>query len=114
RYHGMAPLVSLLVDEGIVEAEALHQTETFARAVDFARVEGIAPGPEPTHAVASAMAEAEKARDSGEEKVIVFNLSGHGHFDMAAYTEFLSGEMVDYEHPQERIAAAMERVPVVG
>ena len=114
RYHGMAPLVSLLVDEGIVEAEALNQTETFAKAIDFARVEGILPGPEPTHAVASAMTEAEKARESGDEKVIVFNLSGHGHFDMAAYTEFLSGEMVDYEYPRERIAAAMERIPAVG
>jgi tryptophan synthase beta chain len=82
--------------------------------VDFTRAEGIIPGPEPTHAVASAMLEAEKAKETGEEKVIVFNLSGHGHFDMAAYTEFLSGDMVDYEYPQERIEAAMEKIPAVS
>jgi tryptophan synthase beta chain len=114
RYHGMAPLVSLLVDEGVVEAESLHQTETFAKAIQFIRAEGIVPGPEPTHAVASAMLEAERAKENGEEKVIVFNLSGHGHFDMSAYQEYLSGNMVDYEYPAERIAAAMERVPVVA
>jgi tryptophan synthase beta chain len=114
RYHGMAPLVSLLVNEGIVEAEALHQRQTFSKGVEFARAEGIVPGPEPTHAVASAMLEAERARENGEEKVIVFNLSGHGHFDMGSYQEYLSGEMVDYEFSQERVDAAMERVPVVA
>jgi tryptophan synthase beta chain len=114
RYHGMAPLVSLLKDQGIIEALALHQTETFSKAVQFARSEGIIPGPEPTHAVAAAMIEAEKAREAGEEKVILFNLSGHGHFDMAAYQAYFAGEMVDYAHPEERIAAAMERVPVVS
>ena len=114
RYHGMAPLVSLLVKEGVVEAESLHQNETFTKAVQFARVEGIIPGPEPAHAVASAMLEAERARESGEEKVIVFNLSGHGHFDMTAYQDYLSGDLVDYEYPEERVAAAMEKVPVVA
>jgi tryptophan synthase beta chain len=114
RYHGMAPLVSLLKDQGIIEALALHQTETFSKAVQFARSEGIIPGPEPTHAVAAAMIEADKAREAGEEKVILFNLSGHGHFDMAAYQAYFAGEMVDYAHPEERIAAAMERVPVVS
>jgi tryptophan synthase beta chain len=114
RYHGMAPLVSLLVNEGIVEAEALHQRLTFEKAIAFARAEGIVPGPEPTHAVASAMLEAERAKESGEEKVIVFNLSGHGHFDMAAYSDYLSGTMVDYELSQERVDAAMARVPVVA
>jgi tryptophan synthase beta chain len=114
RYHGMAPLVSLLKEEGIIEAESLHQNETFEKAIQFARSEGIIPGPEPTHAIASAMREAEQARESGEEKVIVFNLSGHGHFDLTAYQEYLAGTLVDYEHPAERIAAAMERVPVVS
>ena len=114
RYHGMSPLVSHLHQLGIIEAEALHQTETFGRAVDFARAEGIIPGPEPTHAVASAMIEAEKAKESGEEKVILFNLSGHGHFDMASYSAYFGGELVDYEHPEERIAEAMSQVPVVG
>jgi tryptophan synthase beta chain len=114
RYHGMAPLVSHLKEEGLIEAEALNQTETFSKAVAFSRAEGIIPGPEPTHAVASAMIEAEKARENGEEKVILFNLCGHGHFDMASYQAFFNGELVDYEHPTERIAAAMERVPVVA
>jgi tryptophan synthase beta chain len=114
RYHGMAPLVSLLKDQGIIEAQSLHQSETFSKAVQFARSEGIIPGPEPTHAVAAAMNEAEKAKEAGEEKVIVFNLSGHGHFDMAAYQAYFAGELIDYEHPEERIAAAMARVPVVA
>jgi len=114
RYHGMAPLVSHLQELGLIESEALHQTETFTAAVKFAKAEGIIPGPEPTHAVASAMTEAEKAKESGEEKVILFNLSGHGHFDMAAYQAFFNGELVDYELPQDRIADAMTQVPVVS
>ena len=114
RYHGMAPLVSHLHELGIIEAEALHQTETFASAVKFAKAEGIIPGPEPAHAVASVMTEAEKAKESGEEKVILFNLSGHGHFDMAAYQAFFNGELVDYELPEERITEAMAKVPVVA
>ncbi|HUG08695.1 MAG TPA: TrpB-like pyridoxal phosphate-dependent enzyme [Acidimicrobiia bacterium] len=114
RYHGMAPLVSHLKEEGVIEAESLNQTETFAKAVEFARVEGIIPGPEPTHAVASAMLEATRAKETGEEKVILFNLSGHGHFDMAAYQAFFDGELEDYEHPQDRIDIAMERVPQVS
>jgi tryptophan synthase beta chain len=113
RYHGMAPLVSHLHELGIIEAEALHQNETFNRSVAFARAEGIIPGPEPTHAVASAMIEAEKAKETGEEKVILFNLSGHGHFDMASYAAYFGGELIDYEHPEERIAEAMQKVPVV-
>ena len=114
RYHGMAPLVSHLHELGIIESEALHQTETFASAVKFAKAEGIIPGPEPAHAVASVMTEAEKAKESGEEKVILFNLSGHGHFDMAAYQAFFNGELVDYELPEERITEAMAKVPVVA
>lgn len=113
RYHGMAPLVSHLHELDIIEAEALHQSETFSKAVDFARTEGIIPGPEPTHAVASAMMEAERARENGEEKVILFNLSGHGHFDMASYSAYFGGELVDYEHPEERISEAMAQVPPV-
>jgi tryptophan synthase beta chain len=113
RYHGMAPLVSHLKELGIIEATALNQTETFSKAVQFARVEGILPGPEPTHAVAEAMNEAERAKEAGEERVILFNLCGHGHFDMSAYDAYFSGALVDYEHPQERIDEAMARVPVV-
>jgi tryptophan synthase beta chain len=114
RYHGMAPLVSHLLTQGVIEAEALHQTETFRRAVQFVRVEGILPGAEPTHAVASAMIEAEKAKETGEEKVILFNLSRHGHFDMAAYQAYTTGSLVDYEHPSDRIAESLAKVPVVA
>ena len=114
RYHGMAPLVSHLQEIGLIESVALHQSETFSRAIEFARVEGIIPGPEPTHAVAEAMMEAERAKEAGEDRVILFNLSGHGHFDMGAYSEYLSGNLVDYELPQDRIDAAMARVPVVA
>ena len=89
-------------------------SDTADKAVQFARTEGIIPGPEPTHAIAAAMMEAEMAREAGEEKVILFNLSGHGHFDMAAYQADFAGELIDYAHPAERIAAAMERVPVVS
>lgn len=113
RYHGMAPLVSHLAELGLIEATSLHQTETFEKAVSFARVEGIIPGPEPTHAVAEAMKEAERAKEAGEEKVILFNLSGHGHFDMTAYQAFFNGELVDYDHPQDKIDVAMAQVPVV-
>jgi tryptophan synthase beta chain len=114
RYHGMAPLVSHLKELGLIEATALNQTESFDRAVQFARVEGIIPGPEPTHAVAEAMMEAERAKESGEEKVILFNLSGHGHFDMSSYQQYLDEGLVDYEHPQEEIDKAMTQVPVVS
>jgi tryptophan synthase beta chain len=114
RYHGMAPLVSHLQELGLIESVALHQTETFEKAVQFSRVEGIIPGPEPTHAVAEAMLEAERAKDIGEEKVILFNLSGHGHFDMTAYQAYLNGELVDHSLPQDEIDAAMAQVPVVA
>jgi len=114
RYHGMAPLVSHLLELGLIEANSLNQTETFEMAVKFARAEGIVPGPEPTHAVAEAMNEAERAKEAGEERVIVFNLSGHGHFDMASYQAYFNGELEDYEHPQAEIEAAMTQVPVVA
>jgi tryptophan synthase beta chain len=113
RYHGMAPLVSLLKEEGLIEAQAKHQTETFAAATRFSRTEGILPAPEPSHAIAAAIAEAEAAKESGEEKVILFNLCGHGHFDMGAYNAHHAGELVDYEYPEDKVAAAMARVPQV-
>ena len=113
RYHGMAPLVSHLQELGLIESNSLHQTETFTKAVDFAQAEGIIPGPEPTHAVAEAMNEAERAKEAGEEKVILFNLSGHGHFDMASDQAFFDGNLVDYEHPQHQIDEALQKVPAV-
>ena len=114
RYHGMSPLVSHLYEEGLVEAEAIGQTECFEGAVKFAKTEGIIPAPEPAHAIAAAIREAEACKESGEENVILTALCGHGHFDMAAYDAFLSGELTDYEYPEEKIAAALEAVPAVA
>jgi len=114
RYHGMAPLVSHMYELGLVEAEAIHQRECFEAAIQFARTEGILPAPEPTHAIAAAVREAIKCRESGEEKVILTALCGHGHFDLKAYETFLAGELVDYEYPEEKVAAAMARVPVIA
>ena len=114
RYHGMAPLVSHLYELGLVEAEAIHQTECFDAAVQFARTEGIIPAPEPTHAIAAAVREAIACRESGEDKVILTALCGHGHFDLASYEAYFAGQLEDYEYPEEKVAAAMARVPVIG
>jgi tryptophan synthase beta chain len=114
RYHGMAPLVSHLYDQGMVEAVAIGQTECFAGAVQFARTEGIVPAPEPTHAIAAAVREALACKESGEEKVILTALCGHGHLDLASYDQYLSGRMTDYELSDATIAEAMASVPVIG
>lgn len=114
RYHGMSPLVSHIVELGLMEAVAIAQVECFEAALLFARTEGIIPAPEPTHAIAGALREANECRETGEEKVILIALCGHGHFDMAAYDTFLSGELHDYEYPAEAIAAALAEVPVVA
>ena len=114
RYHGMSPLVSHLYELGLVEAEAVHQTECFEAAVRFARAEGIVPAPEPSHAIAAAIREANRCKETGEEKVILTAMSGHGHFDLKSYESFLGGELVDYEYPEEAVAAAMEQVPVLA
>jgi tryptophan synthase beta chain len=113
RYHGMAPSVSALVDHGDIEARAVKQLETFAAAVEFSRSEGIIPAPESAHAIRVAIDEALKCRESGEKKVIAFNLSGHGHFDMLAYEAYHRGKLQDYEYPQEAIAEAMTHLPHV-
>jgi tryptophan synthase beta chain len=113
RYHGMAPLMSLLHDEGIVEAQAYHQLSVFEAALQFARAEGIIPAPEAAHAVRAMIDEALQAREAGEERVILFNLSGHGHFDMAAYDAYFAGKLQDYEYPAEAVAAAQMRMPQV-
>jgi tryptophan synthase beta chain len=114
RYHGMAPLVSHLKELGLVEAEAIGQVECFEQAVRFARAEGIIPAPEPTHAIAAAVREANLCRETGEEKVILTALCGHGHFDMGAYRSFLDGTLEDYEYPEEKVREAMEKIPVVA
>ncbi|HZT98746.1 MAG TPA: TrpB-like pyridoxal phosphate-dependent enzyme [Ktedonobacteraceae bacterium] len=113
RYHGMAPLVSLLHEEGIIEAQAYHQNAVFEASVQFARSEGIIPAPESGHAVRAVFEEALQAKQEGKERVILFNLSGHGHFDMAAYDAYLAGKLQDYEYPAEAVAAAQQRMPQV-
>ena len=113
RYHGMSPLVSLLHDTGILEAEAFHQISVFDASVQFARAEGILPAPESGHAIRAVLNEALEAKKTGQERVILFNLSGHGHFDMAAYEAYFSGKLQDYEYPAEAVAAAQHRMPQV-
>ncbi len=111
RYHGMAPLVSALVQAGEVEARAIRQNETFDAALTFARTEGIIPAPESAHAIRSAVIEAEQADAAGEERVILFLLSGHGHFDLAAYDQYLAGTLEDPEFSSAERDRALEELP---
>ena len=113
RYHGMAPQVSALVEQGIVEARAVPQSKTFEAGLTFTRSEGIPPAPETTHAISVVVDEALKAREAGTSPVILFNMSGHGHFDLSSYDRYLSGELEDYELPEERIRHALETLPSV-
>ncbi|HJW22444.1 MAG TPA: TrpB-like pyridoxal phosphate-dependent enzyme [Candidatus Limnocylindrales bacterium] len=108
RYHGMSPLVSLLKEHGLIEARAVHQRATFDAGVRFARAEGILPAPEPTHAIKVAIDEAVRAREAGAATTILFNLCGHGHFDLSAYERYLAGVLEDYEYPAEKVAEALE------
>jgi predicted alternative tryptophan synthase beta-subunit len=103
-----------LVNNGNIEARAVGQLATFEGAVTFAKAEGIIPAPESAHAVRVAIDEALFCKESGEEKVIAFNLSGHGHFDMTAYQAYFNGELEDYAYPEEAIAEAMTQLPQVG
>ena len=113
RYHGMSPLISHLYAEGLIDAEARGQTECFEAGLQFARTEGIVSAPEPTHALATVIDQARQCAESGEPKVILTALCGHGHFDMAAYEKYLGGELVDYAYPADRIASALERLPAM-
>ncbi|MBA2720913.1 MAG: TrpB-like pyridoxal phosphate-dependent enzyme, partial [Chloroflexi bacterium] len=113
RYHGMAPLVSHLLELGSIEARSVHQLASFAAGVQFARTEGILPAPEPTHALKVAIDEAIDAREKGEERVILFNLCGHGHFDLSAYEKYLAGTLEDYEYPDEAVKKAQAAMPQV-
>jgi tryptophan synthase beta chain len=113
RYHGMSPLVSLLKEHGYIEARSVHQRASFAAGVQFARAEGILPAPEPTHAIKVAIDEAIAAKEAGEARVILFNLCGHGHFDLSAYERYLNGTLEDFEYPAERVEAALKSLPNV-
>lgn len=114
RYHGMAPLVSHLQRLGEIDAVALDQLETFAAGLQFARAEGVIPAPEANHGVAAAINEALKCKEEGVSRAILFNLCGHGHFDMQAYTDYHAGKLEAYEYPEEEIAMALAGLPSVG
>jgi tryptophan synthase beta chain len=114
RYHGMSPLVSHIYELGLAEAEAIPQLECFQAALMFARTQGIVPAPEPTHAIAAAIREAVRCKESGESKVILTALCGHGHLDMGAYESYLAGTMKDLDFPEEQLRAAMAEVPVLA
>jgi tryptophan synthase beta chain len=111
RYHGDSPMVSGLVKHGLVEARSYKQNETFAAAIQFARTEAILPAPEPAHAIRAVMEEAEAAKQAGEQRTILFNLCGHGHFDMSAYDSYLTGTLEDTEFSEADMDAALERLP---
>jgi tryptophan synthase beta chain len=111
RYHGDAPLVCALVRSGLVEARAYRQNDAFAAALQFARTQGIIPGPEPAHAVKAAIDEALAAREAGERRVILLGLSGHGHFDLSAYDAYLAGTLEDPEFSEADMEAALTRLP---
>jgi tryptophan synthase beta chain len=113
RYHGMSPLVSLLKEHDFIEARSVHQRSSFEAGVTFARAEGILPAPEPTHAIRVAIDEALAAKEAGESRVILFNLCGHGHFDLSAYERYLDGSLEDYEYPLEKVEAALAGLPQV-
>ena len=114
RYHGMAPLVSHAKELGLVEAAAYHQTPCFEAAVTFARSEGIIPAPESSHAVKGALEEAMRCKREGKSETILFNLSGHGHFDMAAYTEYFSGKLEDKNYDEQKLSDALAMLPQVA
>jgi tryptophan synthase beta chain len=113
RYHGMSPLVSHLKELGLIEARAYHQTPCFEAGVKFARAEGIVPAPESTHAVRAAIDEAIKCREEGTKRSILFNLSGHGHFDMQAYIDYFDGKLKDQEYDPAALALALSGLPAV-
>ncbi len=113
RYHGDSPLVSQLYHEKLIEAVAVPQIATFEAGVTFARAEGIIPAPESCHAVRACIDEALRCKHTGEPKTLLFNLSGHGHFDMASYDKYFAGELEDYEYPTEAIQAALANLPKV-
>jgi len=114
RYHGDSPLVCQLYNEKLIEAIAVPQIATFEAGVQFARAEGIIPAPESAHAIRACIDEALRCKQSGEKKTLFFNLSGHGHFDMASYDKYFAGELEDYDYPEEAVKAALARLPKIA
>ncbi len=114
RYHGASPLVSQLFHENLIEAQAAPQLATFEAGVQFARAEGIIPAPESNHAIRAAIDEALACKASGEPKTILFNLTGHGHFDMSSYERYFSGKLEDYDYPAEAVRTSLQHLPKFG
>src|SRR5512143_2773106 len=114
RYHGMSPLVSHVYELGLIEARAYHQKTCFEAGVEFARCEGIVPAPEANHAVRCAIDEALRCKKEGKKETILFNLSGHGHFDMQAYTNYFEGKLVDQDYDEKELAMALAGLPSVA
>ena len=114
RYHGASPLVSQLYHEGLIEAVAVPQRATFEAGVMFARAEGVVPAPESCHAIRATIDEALRCKQSGEARTLLFNLTGHGHFDMASYDRYFGGELEDFAYPGEAVDASLRRLPKVG
>jgi tryptophan synthase beta chain len=110
RYHGMAPLVSASLKDGLMEAQSIHQSECFEAGLLFSKTEGIIPAPETTHAIASTIREARKAKEEGKGKVILFNFSGHGLMDLAGYDKYLTGKLSDYEYPESDISRNLKEL----
>jgi len=114
RYHGMAPLVSHIQELGLIESRAFQQRTCFDAGVQLARAEGILPAPEATHAVRAAIDEALVCKKEGKSKVILFNLCGHGHFDMSAYTEYFAGKLEDKDYDQKELEKALSQLPQIS
>jgi tryptophan synthase beta chain len=113
RYHGMSPLVSHIKELGLIEATAYTQLDCFEAGVEFARAEGIIPAPEANHAVKGAIVEALRCKEEGRSEAILFNLCGHGHFDMQAYTDYFAGKLQDMHYSEEELAMALAGLPSV-
>lgn len=114
RYHGMSAQISAIKEAGLIHAVSVQQRQIFEAALSFTRAEGILPAPEPSHAIWATMVEALKCKESGESKTIVFNLCGHGHFDLAAYDSFMSNKLEDFDYPEEAIQRSLEKLPAFG
>ena len=114
RYHGMASSICGLYDAGYIQAVAVPQLATFQAAIQFARTEGIVPAPESAHAIRAAIDEALEAKINSDSRIILFNLSGHGDYDMSAYQAYLGGQLVDYEYPEEAIKLSLNHLPKVN
>jgi tryptophan synthase beta chain len=114
RYHGMAPLVSRLHADNMIDSTSVYQNEVFDAAVMFARAEGIIPAPESAHAIRVAIDKAIECKKTGEAKTILFNNSGHGHFDLSSYEAYFAGSLTDYEYPADLIAESLNHLPVIS